>query len=128
MNQTYFVLKIDDSMFKGLSKILIERKELSPSDAKKIIKEDSIISCCNRNDGPTFNVMSRRFAIDVLIPDKPNYPSDIRLSYGDRILVMSVSLLRTITDSDWYRYTDNEVASAKFLFSLYTIVSNTNIY
>jgi len=116
MKKTYFVLgEIYDSMFNDVeSEILIGRKVLSPSDAKEVIK-DGVISCANRGDWATLSAMHDRFGIQVLIPDLSCHPNDILLSYGDRVLVMSVSGLPALA-------TDNEIKSAVFRFSLYTVI------
>ena len=61
--------------------------------------------------------MNVRYGIDVAIPETA---PQVKLTAGDSLLVMGVRGLPRL-DATRHEYTDAEIASASFAFSLYTV-------
>jgi hypothetical protein len=123
MNQTYFVLKIDDSMFaNGLRNNVIVRKELTPSDAKEIIIDLgwNLTVLWSHEDLPILRAICKRLQMQMPLLSGPYFPLRMDLKFGEKILVSTVSGLR-IQDDVGYKYTDDEITSATFSFSMYTV-------
>lgn len=111
--KTYFGFALADGMFQGDCQI--ERKTLSVEEAKGIIKQ-GVVSCLNPSHKATIDAMNSKFGIEVTIPEAP---PRVTLSTGDSIVVMGVRGLPRLTDR--HEYTEEEVASATFVFSRYTV-------
>ncbi|MCC2631544.1 MAG: hypothetical protein K0S20_243 [Patescibacteria group bacterium] len=111
--KTYFGFAVADGMFQGDA--LIERKVLTVDGAKALI-EQGVEPCLNPSHQSTINAMRLRFDIDVPIPATP---PRVLLEVGDSVLVMGVRGLPRFTDR--HEYTDEEVASATFAFTLYSV-------
>ena len=110
----YFGFALADSMFANITEI--HRQALSPEEVKMMEKE--LCSCCNPSHKATINAMHDRFGIDVPIPE---VPPRVILNPGDSVIVMGVRGLPRLTDR--HEYTEEEIASAAFSFSLYTAES-----
>jgi hypothetical protein len=111
--KTYFGFGIAPSMFPGNCNIT--KKELSVEQAKAIIAE-GVTSCLNPSHKASIDVMENRFGVRVEIPAKA--PS-VALQNGDRLVVMGVGGLPRLEGR--HEYTPEEVAGAKFSFSLFTV-------
>jgi hypothetical protein len=109
MKTTYFGFALADG------NVLIERKVLTTEEAKALIKQ-GVEPCLNPSHVSTIDAMRSRFGIDVPIPAAP---PRVVLGAGDRIIVMGVRGLPRLTDR--HEYTYEEVASATFVFTLYTV-------
>lgn len=113
MKKTYFGFGIAPSMFPASCNI--GKRELTVEQAKEIIG-GGIEVCLNPSHKASIDVMETRFGIKVEIPTKA--PS-IALSVGDSLLVMGVSGLPRLENR--HEYTPEEVAGAKFNFSLWAV-------
>lgn len=112
MNKKYFGFAIADSMFSA--SCLIARKPLTVDEVRAMGGE--LIPCLNPSHSATIKAMEERFGIHVEIPEAP--PS-VRLESGDSLVVMGVRGLPRLTDR--HEYTESEIASASFSFSMYTV-------
>ena len=113
MSKVYFGFALADSMF---TDGLITRRTL-PIDEVKSLVNTGVESCCNPSHGATIDAMNTRFGLGVAIPATP---PRVSLQDGDSVIVMGVRGLPRLTDR--HEYTDEEVAGATFVFSLYTFV------
>lgn len=113
MSKTFFGFGVAPSMFP--SDCAIAKRSLSPEQAKAVLAE-SVELCLNPSHKATIEVMTSRFGIEVTIPAKA---ATIKMSAGDRLLVMGVSGLPRLEGR--HEYTNEEVAGAKFDFSLWTV-------
>ena len=112
--KVFFGFALADSMFAGDCNIT--RTSLSAEEAKSIVAQ-GVESCCNPSHMATINAMRQRFGIDVPIPETP---PKVVLEAGSSILVMGIRGLPRLTDR--HEYSREEVASATFSFSLYTVL------
>ncbi len=113
MNKIYFGFGLAPSMFPG--NVTIAKIDLTVDQARDVM-EDGVVSCLNPSHKTTIDVMEQRFGIKVEIP--PKAPS-VALQPGERLLVMGVSGLPRLENR--HEYTTEEVAGAKFIFSLWTV-------
>mgnify|MGYP000911712506 CR=1 FL=1 len=109
----FFGFALADSMFSG--DCTIARRSLTADEAKDLVAE-GVESCCNPSHVATINAMRSRYAIDVPIPETP---PRVCLSSGDSIIIMGVRGLPRLTDR--HEYTEEEVASASFSFTQYSV-------
>lgn len=120
MSILFFGFALADSMFDDGT---ITRCTLDMSDDSDELESllldaaeaGELVSCCNPSHIATINAMRQRYGLKVAIPDTP---PRVKLADGDRILVMGVRGLPRLTDR--HEYTEAEVASAEFNFTLYT--------
>lgn len=110
---TYFGFALADGMFSGDCKI--SRREITPVEARGII-EQGVEPCLNPSHMATIVAMESRFGIHVPIPETP---PQVKLELGDSLVVMGARGLPRLTDR--HEYTEEEVASATFTFSEYTV-------
>lgn len=113
MSKTYFGFALADSMFEG--DCVIIRKSLSVDEVRALIA-DGVLSCLNPSHVATISAMRERFGFDVEIPPTP---PRVSVGNGDAVIVMGVRGLPRLTDR--HEYTESEVASATFTFSLYLV-------
>lgn len=111
---TFFGFGLADNMF-GEYQGVLQRQRLTIHEAKDIIQR-GIEACLNPSHRATINVMETRFGISVPIPERAPV---VRLEEGDSLLVMAVSGLPRLEGR--HEYTDEEVATATFSFSLWTV-------
>ncbi len=111
--RTFFGFGIAPSMFP--SDCEISTRELTPEQAKAIIAE-GVEPCLNPSHKASIDAMQSRFGIEVAIPAKAPI---VKLGLGDRLLVMGVSGLPRLEGR--HEYTVEEIAGAKFNFSLWTV-------
>ncbi|MBP6888520.1 MAG: hypothetical protein KBC21_02335 [Candidatus Pacebacteria bacterium] len=113
-SRTFFGFALADSMF-GDQNLVIDRQMLKVEDVAGIIAR-GVTSCCNPSHESTVKTMRQRFGLYVPIPVTP---PRVELSAGDAVIVMGVRGLPRLTDR--HEYTDEEVAKASFVFSMYTV-------
>jgi hypothetical protein len=113
MAKTYFGFGVAPSMFPAVCEI--SKRGLTPDQAKGVI-EEGVEPCLNPSHKASIDAMRSRFGIEVGIPEKA--PS-VKLVAGDRLLVMGVSGLPRLEGR--HEYTTDEVAGARFDFSLWTV-------
>lgn len=111
---TFFGFALADSMFQGDA--LIQRRTLTIEEVMALI-EAGVEPCLNPSHAATISAMEGRFGIHVPIPTTP---PRVILAVGDSVVVMGVRGLPRLTDR--HGYTEEEVASATFSFSQYTVV------
>lgn len=109
--KTYFGFGIAPSMFPDGN---ISKKTLTVDDAREVIGQ-GVVSCLNPCHKASIDVLENRFGVKVDIPAKA--PS-VLLDIGDRLVVMGVSGLPRLEGR--HEYTAEEVAGAKFTFTLWT--------
>lgn len=110
----FFGFALADSMFPGPCEIV--RKMLSPVDVRRLAEEGRLTPCLNPSHKATIDAMESRFGIKVEIPEMP---PKVSLESGDSVVVMGVRGLPRLTDR--HEYTPEEIASATFTFSEYTV-------
>lgn len=113
MAKTFFGFGIAPSMFPAICGI--NKVALTPEQARAVIAE-GVESCLNPSHAATIAAMRGRYGIDVSIPERA---PRVELVAGDRLLVMGVRGLPRLEGR--HEYTDEEVASATFEFSLWTV-------
>jgi len=113
MAKVFFGFALADSMFAGNCEI--SRRTLSVEEAKAIVQQ-GVESCLNPSHAATVAAMKERFGIDVPIPEAP---PRVVLGAGDSVVVMGVRGLPRLTDR--HEYTEEEIAGATFIFSVYTV-------
>lgn len=109
----YFGFALADSMFE--EDCVIERKSLNIDDVKKILGE-GVEPCLNPSHSATIKAMNDKFGLEVRIPETP---PRVCLGKGDSLVVMGVRGLPRLTDR--HEYTEDEIASATFKFSVYSV-------
>ncbi len=114
MKKVFFGFALADSMF-GAQSVVIDRHILSVEDVATIVAR-GVVSCCNPSHQSTVNAMRSRFGLHVAIPETP---PRVDLAVGDAVIVMGVRGLPRLTDR--HEYTDEEIAQATFVFSMYTV-------
>jgi hypothetical protein len=118
----YFGFALADSMF--ASDCTISRQVLvgvlkdavDGLEAVHAFLDGDVKFCLNPSHQATIDAAVSRFGLRLEIPDRP--PS-VTLYAGDSILVMGVRGLPRLTDR--HEYTAEEIASASFAFTLYTV-------
>lgn len=108
----FFGFAVADSMFGRVN--TLTRRALSVDEVRELV-EAGVTPCLNPSHVATINAMRARYGLDVAIPEAP---PRVELSVGDSVVVMGVRGLPRLTDR--HEYTDEEVASATFSFSMYT--------
>ncbi|MBE9036039.1 hypothetical protein [aff. Roholtiella sp. LEGE 12411] len=109
---TYFGFAVADSMFPLYAVI-----KKQPFNVENKAELEAAVSVCNGSHTATVEVANSRFKLDIKIPIKPPIVS---LGIGDSIIVMGVRGLPRLEDRR--HYTKEEVDSATFVFSKYTVV------
>ena len=111
----FFGFALADSMFSGTC--TIERRELSVEDVRSLVADGKVTPCLNPSHKATIDAMRSRFNIAVEIPETP---PRVSVGSGDSVVVMGVRGLPRLTDR--HEYTEEEIASATFSFSQYTVL------
>ena len=112
-SKTYFGFAVADGMFPG--DVEISRRWLTVDQARAYVAH-GVTPCLNPSHVATITAMRKRFGIEVEIPEKP---PQVSLLPGDKLVVMSVRGLARLTDRR--EYTEEEIESASFSFSLYAV-------
>ena len=117
MNKIYFGFAVADSMFEG--DVTISRKTITANKVKEILSSAAceVIPCLNPSHAATIAAMQSRFEIEIPIPEEA---PKVELSGGDTLIVMSVRGLPRL-DATRHEYTEDEVARATFVFSVYCV-------
>ena len=110
----YFGFALADGMFAEAGNCTITRRTMDAAEVKAI--EGELIPCLNPSHVATINAMHERFGIEVEIPETP---PRVSVKAGDSVIVMGVRGLPRLTDR--HEYTEEEIASATFSFSIYTV-------
>lgn len=116
MNKKYFGFALADSMFTGDCEI--SRRSLTPEQVKEMARDGILTPCLNPSHSATIDAMQQRFNIEVAIPETP---PRVEVGIGDSVIVMGVRGLPRLTDR--HEYTADEIASATFSFTEYTVSS-----
>lgn len=113
----FFGFALATSMFEGDGNVSF--KQVSPEEAREIIKQSTergqLESCLNPSHSPTIHAMRSRYGIDVPVPEKAPFA---KLQAGDSLVVMGVRDLPRLEGR--HEYTEEEIASATFSFSVWT--------
>jgi len=123
MSILFFGFALADSMFDDGA---ITRRTIDMGDDSEELESllldaadtGNLVSCCNPSHVATINAMRQRFGLFVEIPETP---PRVKLADGDQILVMGVRGLPRLTDR--HEYSQEEIASADFSFTIYTFYS-----
>lgn len=117
--KVYFGFAVADSMFENVT--FLERSQCTQETLPEVIEwvnhldaTGELIACLNPHHVATVDAMRKRFGIDVKIPEKA---INVSLNPGDSLVVMSVRGLPRLADRR--EYTDEEIASAEFVFSVW---------
>lgn len=113
-NKTFFGFALADSMFSGDCNI---QREILGIDDVRALMAGSVEPCLNPSHEATIKAMNEKFGLQIAIPEAP---PRVVLESGDSVVVMGVRGLPRLTDR--HEYTDDEIASATFVFSRYTVV------
>ena len=111
----FFGFALADSMFAG--DCAIQRKVLSADEVRALAETGELTPCLNPSHAATIAAMHQRFGIEVEIPETP---PRVAVGVGDSVVVMGVRGLPRLTDR--HEYTEEEIASATFSFSEYTVI------
>jgi hypothetical protein len=112
----FFSFGIAPSMFP--QDCQITRKGMTAEQVK--VMEADLTPALNPSHKASIDAMRSRFGIDVEIPEKAPIVS---LADGDSVVVMGISGLPRLENR--HEYTDEEIASAKFSFSIFTVAVPT---
>lgn len=112
MTTRYFGFAVADSMFPA--DCGIKKEAFDPTQSMEI---ESAVSCCNPSHAATIAAANSRFGLELQIPESP---PQVYLGHGDSIIVMGVRGLPRLTDR--HEYTADEIQSARFVFSKYTVI------
>ena len=115
MNNIFFGFALADSMFAGNCEI--SRSILTVDQVRQMVISKELTPCLNPSHIATITAMRRRYGIVITIPDTP---PKVVLGVGDSVVVMGVRGLPRLTDR--HEYTEEEIASATFSFSKYTVI------
>jgi hypothetical protein len=115
MNKTFFGFALADSMFSG--DVTIQRRSLSVEEVRGLV-EAGVVPCLNPSHVATISAMKARYGLEVAIPDRA---PQVALGAGDSVIVMGVRGLPRL-DATRHEYTEAEIASATFSFSIYTVL------
>lgn len=114
-NCRFFGFALADSMFGGNCDI--RRKTLTADEVRRLAEAGELTPCLNPSHTATIAAMRQRFGIDIPIPETP---PKVALGVGDSVVVMGVRGLPRLTDR--HEYTEEEIASATFSFSEYSVI------
>ena len=115
-NKMFFGFALADSMFQG--DCSIDRRVVTAEWVKDHAGE--FTPCLNPSHAATIAAAKSRYGIEVEIPETP---PRVQLGVGDIVVVMGVRGLPRLTDR--HEYTEEEIASATFNFSVYRVVEST---
>ncbi len=115
MNKVFFGFALADSMFQG--DVQIARRSLSVEQVRELVQA-GVVPCLNPSHVATINAMKARYGLEVAIPEKA---PQVQLGAGDSVIVMGVRGLPRL-DATRHEYTEAEIASAAFSFSIYTVL------
>lgn len=114
MSTRYFGFAVADGMFP--SECTVSRRVLEVKEVKDFLDE-GYVSCCNPKHVTSLDAAKRRYDLEIDVPPKAPL---VNLKVGDEVVVMAVRGLPRI-EEDRHEYTDEEIASATFVFGLWTV-------
>jgi hypothetical protein len=114
---TYFGFALAAGMFDGNGNV--QFRQASIEEAQAIVTDattnGTLQSCLNPSHKPTIEAMRSRYSFDVPVPEKAPFAN---LQTGDSLVVMGVRGLPRLEGR--HEYTEEEIASASFTFSVWT--------
>ena len=113
--KTFFGFALADSMFNG--DVAIQRRTLTVEQVRELVAQ-GVVPCLNPSHVATITAMEVRYGLHVEIPAKA---PQVSLQIGDSVVVMGVRGLPRL-DATRHEYTTEEIASATFSFSQYTVL------
>lgn len=123
MAKLYFGFALADSMFAEDCEIVRKSLGGDASLVNKLLQNpaevdcDEVAICLNPSHQATIVAMNTRYGIHVAIPD---VAPKVELRSGDSLIVMGVRGLPRL-DATRHEYTQAEVDSADFSFTIYTV-------
>lgn len=116
-SKIFFGFALADSMFANMeSGTNIRRNTLTAEEVKRMAEAGELTPCLNPSHQATIDAMRKRYGIEMEIPETP---PRVSVGHGDSVVVMGVRGLPRLTDR--HEYTEEEIASASFQFSMYTV-------
>lgn len=112
--KVFFGFALADSMFANAGDCTITRRQLTVEEVQVMAEE--FTPCLNPSHQATIDAARQRYGLVVSIPETP---PRVALERGDSVVVMGVRGLPRLTDR--HEYTEEEIASATFQFSMYTV-------
>lgn len=112
---TYFGFAVADGMFDG--DVTVTRCRVSVEEVRVLVNA-GVVPALNPSHVATVNAMTTRFGLGVQIPTKAPI---VKLTVGDKLIVMSVRGLPR--REGVAEYTQAEIDSASFEFSVWTVLS-----
>ncbi len=112
----YFGFAIADGMFPA--ECTVTRQGINVENVMNILAE-GYVSCCNPQHKTTLSAAKARFGLDIVVPESA---PQVRLVPGDEVVVMSVRGLPRLEENR-HEYTEEEIASAKFVFGIWTVTA-----
>lgn len=109
----YVSLAISDTMFPAGE---LYKESMSAETAQNWLYSNQFVSAANPSHATTFDALSRKFGIDLPIPDRA---PKVALERGDNLLVFQANLPRL---AEGERHSDETVENAEFRFSLWTVL------
>ena len=116
-NRTFFGFALADGMFAACGNCDIHREVVKPEEVRGLAEAGQLTPCLNPSHAATIAAAKERYGISVPIPERPPV---VALEPGDSVIVMGVRGLPRLTDR--HEYTAEEIASATFAFSRYTVL------
>lgn len=119
MNSTsgklYFAFTTSDSMWPANCRL--QRLALTEEGARRLITTFKVESACNPRHTGSIKAMRRKFGDRIPIPERP---PQVRLTFGDEIVIMSLRGLPRLEEPR--EYTDAEMERATFEYALYRVL------
>ncbi|MBQ9180884.1 hypothetical protein IJ135_02195 [Candidatus Saccharibacteria bacterium] len=115
MGDIYLTAELDDAMFSGNQ--VIARKPVELEDVQAMLEAGWIISRLDSSMSAVLEVLKNKHEIDIAAMENP--PA-VRLGLRDAVMVLSVHGLAL---DGRQAYTAEEIASARFKFAVYTVMS-----
>lgn len=125
MQRIYFGYALADSMFQEIGDCCIERRQLKDGDEaaneirRRVNDGGELIVCLNPSHKTTIQVMAARFPGLAELITIPENPIRVSLSVGDMVVVMGLQGRPRLQDR--HEYTQTEINSSDFVFSLYLV-------
>ena len=105
---------MSDSMFGNGANLT--KTSVTAEETKTLLEGNQVVSAVNAGHLPTLEAARSRYGLVFEVPEKaPN----VSLVAGDNLLIMSVRGLPRLQDR--HEYTTEEIQSASFVFSLWSV-------
>lgn len=112
----YFGFALADSMFPATCDL--KRRPLMVDDVYEILIQNDVQFCFNPSHEATVKAAAERFELPIPI-QIPATPPVVKLTSGDKLVVMSVRGLPRLTDRR--HYSEEEIRSATFEFAEWSV-------